>query len=126
MYRNIALSAGVAALLLATPARAHHPSGAGTAGGAGPIVTIPGTTLEKGHSSAAVVFEYIGYSALSDAQLAVSGHPHSLDALFAPSLLYAYGITDDKVEYRDYPGVGTASPSEVPADLTTIANTRVV
>jgi hypothetical protein len=95
MYRNIALSAGVAALLLATPARAHHPSGAGTAGGAGPIVTISGTTLEKGHSSAAVVFEYIGYSALSDAQLAVSGHPHSLDALFAPSLLYAYGITDD-------------------------------
>ncbi|WP_420750039.1 UPF0182 family protein [Rhodococcus sp. O3] len=38
----------------------------------------------------------------------------------------AYGITDDKVEYRDYPGVGTASPSEVPADLTTIANTRLL
>ena len=95
MLRNLALSAGLTALLLATPAHAHHPSGAGTAGGTGPIVTIPGTTLEKGHSSAAVVFEYISLNALSDAQLSVPGHPHSLDAIFAPSLLYSYGITDD-------------------------------
>jgi hypothetical protein len=95
MLRPIALSAGLTALLLATSAQAHHPSGAGSAGGAGPIVTIPGTTLEKGESSAAVVFEYVGLNALSDAQLAASGHPHSLDAIFAPSLLYAYGITDD-------------------------------
>lgn len=95
MLRKIALSAGTTALLLATPAFAHHPSGAGSAGGAGPIVTIPGTTLEKGHSSAAVVFEYVGFNALGDAQLAVPGHPHSLDAIFAPALLYSYGITDD-------------------------------
>ena len=95
MLRNLALSAGLTALLLATPAHAHHPSGAGTAGGAGPIVTIPGTTLEKGRGSAAVVFEFIGLNALSDAQLSVPGHPHSLDAIFAPSLLYSYGITDD-------------------------------
>jgi hypothetical protein len=95
MLRNLALSAGLTALIIATPAQAHHPSGAGTAGGAGPIVTIPGTTLEKDHSSAAVVFEYIKFSALSDAQLAVSGHPHSLDAIFAPSLLYSYGLTND-------------------------------
>src|SRR5262245_31398287 len=95
MLRNIAFSAGMTALLLATPAFAHHPSGAGSAGGAGPIVTIPGTTLEKGQSSAAVVFEYIGLNALSDAQLSVPGHPHSLDAIVAPALLYAYGVTDD-------------------------------
>jgi hypothetical protein len=95
MLRSIALSAGLTALLLATPLHAHHPSGAGSAGGAGPIVTVPGTTLEKGQSSAAVVFEYVGYNALSDAQLAVHGHPHSLDAIFAPSLLYSYGVTDD-------------------------------
>jgi len=95
MFRSIALGAGLTALLLTTSAHAHHPSGAGSAGGAGPIVTIPGTTLEKGHSSAAIVFEYVGFNALSDAQLAVSGHPHSLDAIFAPSLFYSYGITDD-------------------------------
>jgi hypothetical protein len=95
MFRNLALGAGLTALLLATPSHAHHPSGAGTAGGAGPIITIPGTTLEKGESSAAVVFEYIKFNALSDAQLSVPGHPHSLDAIFAPSLLYSYGITDD-------------------------------
>jgi hypothetical protein len=95
MLRNVGLGAGLTALLLATPAYAHHPSGAGTAGGAGPIVTIPGTTLEKGHSSAAVVFEYLSFNALSDAQLSVSGHPHSLDAIFAPSVLYSYGLTND-------------------------------
>jgi Putative MetA-pathway of phenol degradation len=95
MLRNLALSAGATALLLATPASAHHPSGAGTAGGAGPIVTIPGTTLEEGHSAVAVVFEYLRFNALSDAQLSVPGHPHSLDAILVPSLLYSYGITDD-------------------------------
>ena len=95
MLRNIALSAGTTALLLLTPAFAHHPSGAGSAGQAGPIVTIPGTTLEKGDSSAAVVFEMIKFNALSDAQLAVAGHPHSLDTLLATSLFYSYGVTND-------------------------------
>jgi hypothetical protein len=95
MLRKIALSAGTTALILATPAFGHHPSGAGSAGGAGPIVTVPGITLEMGQSSAAVVFEYIGFNALSDAQLAVPGHPHSLDAILAPALLFAYGVTDD-------------------------------
>ena len=38
----------------------------------------------------------------------------------------AYGITDDTVEYQDYPGVGTANPRDVPADVTTIANTRLL
>ena len=95
MLRTIALSAGATALLLATPAIAHHPSGAGAAGGAGPIVTTPAETLEKGHSSAAVVFEYLKFKALSDAVLATAGHPHSLDAILAPSLVYAYGVTDN-------------------------------
>lgn len=38
----------------------------------------------------------------------------------------AYGITDDTVDYQDYSGLGTASPSSVPADRTTIANTRLL
>jgi hypothetical protein len=95
MIRTIALGAGATALLLATPAFAHHPSGAGSTGEAGPIVTVPATTLEQGHSAAAVVFEYLKFDALSDAQLTVPGHPHSLDAILVPSLIYSYGVTDD-------------------------------
>ncbi|MBY6678184.1 MULTISPECIES: UPF0182 family protein [unclassified Rhodococcus (in: high G+C Gram-positive bacteria)] len=38
----------------------------------------------------------------------------------------AYGITDDTVTYEDYTGVGSASPRDVPADQTTIANTRLL
>jgi hypothetical protein len=99
MLRTIALSAGATALLLAmpvaAPAFAHHPSGAGSAGGAGPIVTVPATTLEKGHSSAAVVFEYLEFKSLSDAFLKNNNHVHSLDAIMSPSLLFSYGVTDD-------------------------------
>jgi hypothetical protein len=95
MYRNVALGAAISALFLACPAKAHHPSGVGSTVGAGPIVTIPGTTLEQGHSSAAVVFEMLKFDALSNAQLTVPGHPHSLDAILASSLVYSYGITND-------------------------------
>ncbi|MDG3013081.1 UPF0182 family protein [Corynebacteriales bacterium D3-21] len=38
----------------------------------------------------------------------------------------AYGITKDNVTYVDYPGVGTKAPQDVPADVTTIANTRLL
>jgi uncharacterized protein len=38
----------------------------------------------------------------------------------------AYGITDDKVTYEDYSGVATKNPATVPADITTIANTRLL
>lgn len=38
----------------------------------------------------------------------------------------AYGLTEDRIEYIDYPGVGTRSPREVPADITTIANARLL
>ena len=56
MHRKIAAGA-ISALVLTTSAPAHHPSGAGSGGGAGPIVTIPGTTLEQGQSAAAIVFD---------------------------------------------------------------------
>jgi hypothetical protein len=95
MRRTIALSAGAIALLISTPAFAHHPSGAGGAGEAGPVITIPAETLEQGHVSVAVVYEYLKFKALSDAMLTVPGHPHSLDAILAPSLAYAYGVTDN-------------------------------
>jgi uncharacterized membrane protein (UPF0182 family) len=38
----------------------------------------------------------------------------------------AYRLDGDRVEYRDYPGVGTKSPRDVPADVTTIANVRLL
>ncbi|NLV81096.1 MAG: COG1615 family transporter [Rhodococcus sp.] len=38
----------------------------------------------------------------------------------------AYGITDDVVTYEAYSGEGTVPPEEVPADITTIANTRLL
>ncbi|MGK8558089.1 UPF0182 family protein [Nocardia gipuzkoensis] len=38
----------------------------------------------------------------------------------------AYGIGHDRVEYQAYSGVGTKRPSEVPADVTTIANARLL
>ncbi|AII10742.1 UPF0182 family protein [Rhodococcus opacus] len=38
----------------------------------------------------------------------------------------AYGIGPDTVEYTSYPGIGTTPPRDVPADLTTIANTRLL
>ena len=38
----------------------------------------------------------------------------------------AYRIDQEMVEYRDYPGVGTKSPRDVPADVTTIANARLL
>ncbi|MBY0285746.1 MAG: UPF0182 family protein [Mycobacteriaceae bacterium] len=38
----------------------------------------------------------------------------------------AYRLDGDRVEYRPYPGVGTKAPREVPADVTTIANARLL
>lgn len=38
----------------------------------------------------------------------------------------AYGITDDKINYQNYPGVSTKSPRDVPADQTTIENIRLL
>ncbi|MGW5153774.1 UPF0182 family protein, partial [Rhodococcus koreensis] len=38
----------------------------------------------------------------------------------------AYGIGPDRVDYLDYPGVGTRPPRDIPADVTTIANARLL
>ena len=99
MLRKYAGCAGLAALVLASPAYAHHPSGVSSTGGAGPIATISATTLEQGQSAAGVFFEMVKVGAFSDAQLIdFAGkhiHAHSLDAILAPSLVYAYGLTND-------------------------------
>jgi hypothetical protein len=95
MLRKLAFSAGVSALLSTYPASAHHPSGSSPTSGAGPIATISATTLEKGHSVAGIVVEVITLDPLTLAQMGGHPHPHSLEGIFATSLVYAYGITDN-------------------------------
>jgi len=98
MLRTIAFGAGVTALL-ACPAFAHHPSGASSTSAAGPIATISATTLEKGQGVVGIVLEAVNIDPFSDAQLInFAGnhvHAHSLDAILAPSLVIAYGLTND-------------------------------
>ena len=99
MFRTYAGCAGLAALVLASPAFAHHPSGVSSTGGAGPIATITGSTLDQGQSAAVVFFEMVKINPISDAQLKTFAgqhiHAHSMDAILAPTLIYAYGITND-------------------------------
>ena len=87
------------ALLLSSPVLAHHPSGATSTGGAGPIGTISATTLDQGQGAAALFFEMVKINAFTDAQLKTFAgqhiHAHSLDAILAPTLVYAYGVTKD-------------------------------
>ena len=67
--------------------------------GYGPIVTIPGTTLQKGASAFYFVFEHISFNELSDTVLeaaarATRARAHRLATLESPMLGYSYGLTD--------------------------------
>ena len=81
-----------------SPAMSHHPSGTGTSSTGGPIVTIPGTTLQQGASALYLIFEHFSFDELSDAVLegaaARHEHAHSLATLESPALGYSYGLTD--------------------------------
>jgi len=99
--RSIVIAAG-AAVLLSQPAFAHHPSGVGSTGGAGPINTISASPLDKGESAASIAFEWIKFDPLSNAFLANLGathghdvHVHSLSSIMAPAISFGYGITAD-------------------------------
>lgn len=89
----------IAMLTLVPVAHAHHPSGVASTGGGGPIATISASTLEQGTSAAAVFFEMVKVDPFGDPQLqSFAGqhlHVHSLDAILAPTLVYAYGVTND-------------------------------
>jgi hypothetical protein len=99
MLRKFALGAGITALVATCPAFAHHPSGSSPTSGAGPIATTSATTLDQGQSVAGIVVEMVKLDAFSDAQLIDFAskhiHAHSLDAILAPSLVFAYGLTND-------------------------------
>jgi hypothetical protein len=98
---RLAASAALAALTLAfaTSANADHLGYAGGAGTAGPIVTLPATTLPAGKLAAAVRVTYARPDRLSDADLARRAgqhiHAHGTDYLLSPSVSLAYGATDD-------------------------------
>jgi hypothetical protein len=99
MAYRIAAFASLIALACAAPARAHHPGGTGNAGGAGPINTMPATTLEAGQVAVSFLYEYIGLFGLTNADLiaaaAAHQHAHSIRAIESASFGAAVGITDD-------------------------------
>ena len=59
--RIVTISAGALVLAATAPALSHHPSGTGTSSTGGPIVTIPGTTLQKGASALYLIFEHVSF-----------------------------------------------------------------
>jgi hypothetical protein len=94
----ISIAAGTMVLAATSPALSHHPSGTGTSSTGGPIVTIPGTTLQKGTSALYLIFEHSSFDELSDAVLEAAAakdqHAHSLATLESPALGYSHGLTD--------------------------------
>ena len=96
--RHAAFAAAVS-LGWSTAAFADHPSVGFAGGGAGPIATIPATTLPQGATAIGLWVEYVKSKRLSDEELqsrAARGiDAHSTDYLFSPSLIAAYGVTDD-------------------------------
>jgi outer membrane putative beta-barrel porin/alpha-amylase len=99
MAHKVFIAAGFVASLCTAPAHAHHPGTGGNTGGAGPIITLPATTLEAGQVSVAFLSEYISLSGLSDADLiaaaAAHQHVHSIRSIASPSLGAAFGFTND-------------------------------
>ena len=97
MTREVSAFAGAFALM-ASPALAHHPGGAGNAGGAGPIITISASTLEAGHGAVAFVYEYLAFGGLGDSDLiAAAGkhiHAHSIGTVQSASASAA-GLSPD-------------------------------
>jgi hypothetical protein len=63
--RFVTISAGALVLAATSPAMSHHPSGTGTSSTGGPIVTIPGTTLQQGAGALYLVFEHYSFDELS-------------------------------------------------------------
>ena len=99
MTLKVSLSACMVTLLLVTPVAAHHPGGGGNTGGAGPIITIPATTLQQGQLAVAVWYEFSQLGGLGDAQLTEAAskhiHAHSIGTIQGTNGAVAYGVTDD-------------------------------
>jgi len=96
---------------LVSPALAHHPGGGGNTGEAGPIFTIPASTLDEGQFAVGVMFEYVRLRTLSDQTLtsaAIAGNEgvHDLKTIESTSAILAYGVTHDLTVGMRVPWVG--------------------
>src|SRR5262249_6529936 len=119
---------------LASPALAHHPGGGGPGGGgnareAGPIFTIPASTLDEGQTAVGVMFEYVRLRTLSDqtlASAAIAGNEgvHDLKTIESTSAILAYGITHDLTVSMRVPWIGRTGIRE--GDATDPVNLIVV
>ena len=99
MLQKLGFCTGLITLSLAGPAMAHHPGGTSNASEAGPIYTIPATTLEQGRVAAFVVYEFIRLGNLDNFTLATAAgqhqHVHSISTISSAAIGAAFGITDD-------------------------------
>src|SRR3954468_8983073 len=99
MLQKLGLCAGIITLTLVAPAKAHHPGGTSNASEAGPIYTIPATTLEQGRVATFVVYEFIRLNNLDNFTLATAAgqhqHVHSIGTISSAAIGAAFGITDD-------------------------------
>jgi hypothetical protein len=97
-FARSALAAAAILLTASTPAFSHHPAGITSSGVSGPIITIPGTTLEKGSSVIFLTFQHTSFDELSDPILEAAAlrdeDVHSLRSTELPSLGFAHGLTD--------------------------------
>lgn len=108
-------------LLIAPTAFAHHPSGGTGLIQAGPITTVPASTMQKGKFSFGLQTEYIRLDAFSDSRMrryAEGGNDvHSADSVNHHFLGIAYGLTDNltlglKVPYEQINNISEAHADE--------------
>src|SRR5215472_4063689 len=109
--RALAAAFAVSCVAGATPTFAHHPGGGGNATEAGPIFTVPASTLDEGQLAVGVMFEYVNLRTLSDGTLikaAVTGNEgvHDLKTIESVSAIVAYGLTHDFTVGMRVPWVG--------------------
>jgi hypothetical protein len=109
--RALAVAFALSCVAGASPTFAHHPGGGGNATEAGPIFTIPASTLDEGQLAVGVMFEYVRLRTLSNATLinaAVTGNEgvHDLKTIESVSAIVAYGLTHDFTVGMRVPWVG--------------------
>jgi hypothetical protein len=91
-------AAAVALVMIANPALAHHPGGAGNPSGAGPINAMQASTMEAGQRAVSLTYEYGLHGGLSDPELIQAAadhqHAHTLASIHSMTLGLAWGLTD--------------------------------
>ncbi len=86
-------------LFLSLPVKAHHNPTFGFAGTAGPILTSPASTIQKGHFGVGIRTEYVNFNEFSNDALKFFAKKrqfvHGSEFFMYPALVAAYGITDN-------------------------------